>query len=66
MIAMLALGGCARGGSEIAGQCPPVVKYSRAGQARAARKVEALPEGALVVQMLSDYAVQREQVRDCG
>jgi hypothetical protein len=32
-------------------------------QARAADEVEALPEGAVVVRMLSDYAVLRDQAR---
>lgn len=66
-IAMLLLGGCGRGGSEarVVGVCPPVVAYSAAEQARAATEVEAMAEGAVVVRMLSDYAVLREQVRVC-
>jgi len=28
--------------------------------------VKALPEGSAVVEMLSDYAVMREQTRACG
>jgi len=42
-----------------------VVAYSVADQDRAAEEVETLPEGAVVVAMLSDYAVLRDQVRAC-
>ncbi len=65
MIAMLWLTGCATGGSDARAPCPPVVDYTAADQARAADEVEALPEGAVVVRMLSDYAVLRDQVRAC-
>ena len=66
-IAASLLGGCATGGSEpAAAVCPPVVEYDTAFLARAAEEVEALPEGSAVVQMLSDYAVMREQARACG
>lgn len=54
------------GGSEAAGPCAPVVEYSQAEQARAAGEVEALPEGAVIVRMLCDYAVLRDQVRACA
>ena len=36
-----------------------------AEQVRAAGEVEALPEGAMLVRMLSDYAVLRDQARAC-
>jgi hypothetical protein len=42
------------------------VEYSRAEQARVADEVAALPEGSAIVEMMSDYAVMREQVRECG
>jgi hypothetical protein len=42
-----------------------VVEYSAADQLRAADEVDALPEGAMVIQMISDYAVLREQARAC-
>ena len=45
--------------------CPPVVAYSQAEQARVAEEVAALPEGALIVGWLADYAVLRGQVRHC-
>jgi hypothetical protein len=53
------------GGSEALATCPPVVDYSVADQARAAIEIEALPEGTVVLGMLSDYAVLREQVQAC-
>ncbi len=65
LIAMLWLTGCAMGGSDNRAPCPPVVDYTAADQARAADEIEALPEGAIVVRMLSDYAVLRDQVRAC-
>ena len=65
MIGMLWLTGCATGGSDTRAPCPPVVEYTAADQARAADEVEALPEGAVIVRMLSDYAVLRDQARAC-
>ena len=63
---MLWLGACATGSSDVAlGVCPPVVDYSAAEQSRAAAEVGALPEGAMIVRMLADYAVLRDQARAC-
>jgi hypothetical protein len=42
-----------------------VVDYTAADQARAAEEVDSLPEGTVIVQMLSDYAVLRDQARAC-
>ncbi|MDP2740547.1 MAG: hypothetical protein Q8O82_17995 [Pseudorhodobacter sp.] len=42
-----------------------MVEYSGADLNRAADEVGALPEGAMIVRMLSDYAVLRGQVRAC-
>jgi hypothetical protein len=39
------------------------VPYSATDQARAATEVAILPESAVVVRMLSYYAVMREQAR---
>ncbi len=64
-IAMLSLSGCATDGSEPRAPCSPVVEYSDADQERAAEEVDALPEGAVIVRMLSDYAVLRDQARAC-
>ena len=60
---MLWLTGCAMGGSDTRAHCPPVVDYTAAEQARAADEIETLPEGAVVVRMLSDSAVLRDQAR---
>lgn len=62
---MLWLSGCATVSSETRAPCPPVVEYTGADQARAANEVEALPDGTVIVRMLSDYAVLRDQVRTC-
>jgi len=45
--------------------CPPVVEYSRELQARAADELDLLPERSVIAEMLSDYAVMREQARAC-
>lgn len=67
-IATSSLIGCATVGSEprIATVCSPIVKYSRGFQARAAEELALLPEGSAIAEMLSDYAVMREQGRVCG
>lgn len=65
MIVMLWLTGCATAGSETRAPCPPVVDYIAADQARAADEVDSLPEGAVIVRMLGDYAVLRDQARAC-
>ena len=66
-IATSLLSGCATVGSDGGGPgaCPPVVEYSREFQARAAEELALLPEGSAVVEMLSDYAVMRDQARAC-
>ncbi len=64
-LATIWLSGCATGASDLTGLgvCPPVVEYSREFQAQAAVETGLLPEGSAVVEMLSDYAVMREQAR---
>lgn len=62
---MLWLTACGTASSEARSPCPPVVDYSAADQARAATEVAALAEGAVLVRMLSDYAVLRDQARAC-
>lgn len=59
--------GCATVGSDRKGlgACPPVVEYSGEVQARAAEDLALLPEGSVIADMLSDYAVMREQARAC-
>lgn len=46
--------------------CPPVVEYSREFQAQAAHELDLLPESSAIAEMLSDYAVIRDQARACG
>jgi len=65
LIAMLWLSACAMAGSDAQAPCPPVVEYTGSDQARAADEMEALPEGAVIVRMLSDYVVLRDQARAC-
>ncbi|UXU74174.1 hypothetical protein GB880_009640 [Paracoccus sp. SMMA_5_TC] len=62
------LSGCATVSSDgrAVGTCPPVVDYSREFQARAAEELSRLPHGSAVVEMLSDYAVMRDQARVCS
>jgi hypothetical protein len=43
-----------------------VAEYDAGFQTRAAEEVKALPEGSAIVEMLSDYAVMREQARGCA
>ncbi len=61
------LSGCATVSSDVGGQgtCPPVVEYRREFQARAAEELALLPKGSVIADMLSDYAVMREQARAC-
>ena len=61
------LTGCATAGFEANGlaACPPVVEYSRELQAQAAEELALLPEGSAISEMLSDYAVMRDQARGC-
>jgi len=66
-IAASLLAGCGMGGSDGHGihACPPVVEYTAGLQAQAAAEAEALPRGSALAEMLSDYAVIREQARAC-
>jgi len=67
VITAISLTGCATVASDprVATVCPPVVEYSRDFQARAADELDLLPEGSAIAEMLSDYAVMREQARLC-
>lgn len=65
--ATIFLSACAGGSFDTApSACPPVVEYSRAEQARVAAEFAALPEGAVISEWLSDYAVLRDQTRACS
>nr|WP_103336551.1 hypothetical protein [Pseudotabrizicola formosa] len=65
LIVMLWLTGCGTDSFKALVPCPPVVEYSADDQDRAAKELETLPEGAVVVIMLNDYAVMRDQARAC-
>lgn len=62
------LTGCAPADFEAGGvaACPPVVEYSRAFQEQAAEELALLPERSAIAEMLSDYAVMRQQARARG
>ena len=62
---MLWLSACAMGASDAQGPCPPVVEYSVADQTQVAEEVQELRENAIIVRLLSDYAVLRDQARAC-
>ena len=66
-IVTISLTGCATVASKprIVTVCPPVVEYSREFQARAADELDLLPKRSAIAEMLSDYAVMREQARAC-
>ena len=61
------LTGCATVSSDgrAIGTCPPVVEYSREFQTRAAEELAMLPDRSVVVEMMGDYAVIRDQARGC-
>jgi len=67
-IATISLTGCATGGSEMDNNtvCPPVVEYTRDVQARAVQELQLLPERSLIVKMMGDYAVMRDQAQVCA
>lgn len=67
VLATIWLSGCATVSSESSGPgaCPSVVGYSGEFQARAAEELALLPHGSAIVEMLSDYAVMREQAGAC-
>ncbi|KID12455.1 hypothetical protein P279_27950 [Rhodobacteraceae bacterium PD-2] len=68
VLATIWLSGCAMGASDLGGlrACPPVPEYSREFQARTAEELALLPHGSVIGEMLSDYAVMREQARLCS
>jgi len=67
-IATSLLSGCATVGSDGIRPMafPPVVKFSREFQVRAAEELPRLPKGSAIAEMLADYVVMREQARACG
>ena len=67
-LATIWLSGCTTATSDVGplGACPPVVEYSREFQAEAAEELTLLPDGSAIAEMLSDYAVMREQAKHCS
>lgn len=64
--AMIFLTACAMAVSDTPpSACPPIVEYSQKEQARVAQEVATLPNGAVIVAWLADYAVLRGQARAC-
>ncbi|WP_375697990.1 hypothetical protein [Pseudophaeobacter sp. TrK17] len=61
------LTGCATAGFEADGvvACPPVVECSTEFKMRAVEELAMLPDGSVIVEMMGDYAVMRDQVRSC-
>lgn len=61
------LAACATDGTDGAAiqACPPVVEYGADFQARAGAEVEKLPADSPLAEILSDYAVMRDQARAC-
>jgi hypothetical protein len=66
-IATSLLSGCQTAGFDAGGRavCLPVVEYSREMQVRVAEELAALPQRAVIVEMMADYTVIREQVNGC-
>jgi hypothetical protein len=54
------------GSDTIHNACPLVWEYSREEQARVAGEVAVLPEGAVILGWMADYAVLRDQARACA
>ena len=67
VLAITSLTACATVGSDTSkwAVCPPVVEYGREFQARAAEELVLLPGRSAVAEMMSDYAVMRDQARAC-
>lgn len=66
VIVMSFLSVCATVDSErVVGTCPPLVKYDAAYQAKAAEEALQFPEDSVLVEMMADYALLRDQVRAC-
>jgi hypothetical protein len=68
-ILLLGLGACANpqpsGTVATAAGCPPVRGYSDEFRKRAVAELDLLPANSAVEEMLTDYAVLRQQIRAC-
>jgi hypothetical protein len=70
VVVLLGIGACATrepGGSaaSAAAGCPPVRGYSDEFRKRAVAELDLLPANSAVEEMLTDYAVLRQQIRAC-
>jgi hypothetical protein len=69
VIVLLWLGACAAperaGGTGATAACPPVRSYSEEFRKRAVAELDLLPANSAVEEMLTDYAVLRQQIRAC-
>jgi hypothetical protein len=69
VIVLLGIGACAsrEPGSSVtsAAGCPPVRSYSDEFRKRAVAELDLLPANSAVEEMLTDYAVLRQQIRAC-
>jgi hypothetical protein len=70
-VALLGIGACAgperatSTASAAANGCPPLRSYSDEFRKRAVAELDLLPANSAVEEMLTDYAVLRQQVRAC-
>jgi len=66
---LAALGACAQrdpgGPVASAAGCPPLRSYSDDFRKRAVAELDLLPANSAVEEMLTDYAVLRQQIRAC-
>ena len=64
-LVMSLLTNCAEGNSDPASVCPPVKTYDKDFQTKLAIEIKAAPAGAVFPAALQDYALVREQLRQC-
>ena len=68
-LALLWIGACSapdRAASEAANPaCPPLRTYSKEFRERAVAELDLLPANSAVEEMLTDYAVLRQQIHGC-
>ncbi len=64
-IAVSLLTACATANSDPACVCPPIKKYDREFQRKLADEIEAAPTDAAFPAALQDYALLRQQLRQC-
>ncbi|MCE7886604.1 MAG: hypothetical protein DYH13_03760 [Alphaproteobacteria bacterium PRO2] len=64
-IAASLLTACATANSDPACVCPPIKKYDREFQRKLADEIETAPTDAAFPSALQDYALIRQQLRQC-